>query len=126
MRTPPYVGRGIERSFSEPATLIRAGEGGRNEVGEWVPGVDEETDVRATVAPVTAEDAAETREVLPEGARLSDARRFWLRQPVEAIRAGTTDGDCLRYAGTEYRVLQVMDWSRGGFVEALAVREQGI
>ncbi len=126
MRTPPYVGRGIEQSFSEPAAVIREGKGHYNDFEEWVPGEDEETDVRLTVAPVTAQDAAEMREVLPEGARLSDARRFWLREPVEAIRAGTTDGDRVRYKGTEYRVLQVMDWSRAGFVEALAVREQGI
>ena len=73
MRTPPYVARGIERSFSEPATLIRAGASSLNEFDEWVPGADEEISVRATVAPVTAEGAAEMREVLPEGARLGDA-----------------------------------------------------
>ena len=71
-------------------------------------------------------DAAKTRNVLPEGTRLSESRMFWIAGvEVKPVRVGTgaTEGDVIEYKGTRYRVNHVEQWP--GFVEVLGVREEG-
>ena len=111
------------RRFLEPATLIRQEPGGDNEYGEWVPGQETRTDITVISAPP---DAAKMRDVLPEGARLSESRTFWIAGvEVKPVRVGTgaTEGDVIEYKGTRYRVSHVEQWP--GFVEVLGVREEG-
>ena len=100
MRAPPYVGRGIERSFSEPATLIRAGEGGRNEVGEWAAGVDEETDVRATVAPGVAAVQAAADSYYSKTTLDQSARNMTVNAPVTIHATTGADADEIARATT--------------------------
>ena len=111
------------KRFRRPATLIRQEPGGDNEYDEWVPGQETRTDIAVISAPP---DAAKTRDVLPEGVRLSESRMFWIEGvEVKPVRVGTgaTEGDVIEYKGTRYRVNQVEQWP--GFVEVLGVREEG-
>ncbi len=111
------------RRFLEPGTLIRQEPGGDNEYGEWVPGQETRTEITVVSAPP---DAAKMRDVLPEGARLSESRTFWIEGvEVKPVRVGTgaTEGDVIEYKGTRYRAYQVEEWP--GFVEVLGVREEG-
>ncbi len=110
------------RRFLEAATLIRQEPGGDNEYGEWVPGQETRTDITIVSAPP---DAAKMRDILPEGARLSESRMFWIDGvEVKPVRVGTgaTEGDVIEYKGTCYRVQHVEEWP--GFVEVLGVREE--
>ena len=118
----------MSRPFASPrfhriATLIRQEPGGDNEYGEWVPGQETLTDITVISAPP---DAAKTRDVLPEGVRLSESKIFWIAGvEVKPVRVGTgaTEGDVIEYKSTRYRVNHVEQWP--GFVEVLGVREEG-
>ena len=109
--------------FEEPAVLIRQHPGHR-ERGKWVPGAETRTEIAVVSAPPS--DGA-MRDVLPEGARLEDWRQFWLGNAVRPLRVGDkrTEGDVIEYGGIRYRAWQVKDWAPHGFVEVLAVREEG-
>ena len=110
--------------FRESATLIRQEPGARNEYGEWVSGPETRTDVFVVSAPP---DKAETRDILPEGARLSESRMFWIEGPdVDTVRVigKTAEGDAIEHNGARYIVRHVEDWSREGFVEVLGIREE--
>lgn len=111
------------RAFSAPIDVLVESAGSRNQYGEWVPGKTTVTTTRGASAPVTSGQAADLRDVLPEGTRLSDSRIFWLTTPVQPLRVGdnATDGDRIRYNGIEYRVLRVEDWD--GVTEAVCIRE---
>ena len=117
----------MSRPFASPrfhriATLIRREPGGDNEYGEWVPGRENRTDITVISAPP---DAGKTRDVLPEGVRLTESRMFWIAGvEVNPVRVGAaaTEGDVIEYKGTCYRAYQVEEWP--GFVEVLGVREE--
>ena len=110
--------------FAETAVLIRQEEGTYNRYGEWEPGEETRTEVVLTSAPLSP---AARREDLPEGARIENSRRFWLEEPVEPVRTGegATEGDVIEYAELRWRVKRVQDFRPHGFVEVLAVREEG-
>ena len=114
----------IGKRFRETATLIRHEPGAYNEYGEWVSGAEVPMEVTVVSAPT---DAATVRNVLPEGVRLQDARRFWLPDHPQPVRLGAeaSSGDILQYAGVRYRVHHAEDWRPHGFVEVLAIREEG-
>lgn len=108
-------------NLTEAAVIVSLASGDRNEHGEWVPGAKTETQILVVTAPVTGED----RDQLPEGLRLSEARKFWTREAAASVRPGATDGDLVRYPatnGTEYRIVMVDDW--GAFRELTAVRPE--
>ena len=111
------------RRFLEAATLVRQEPGRDNEYGEWVSGEETRTEITVVSAPP---DAAKTRDVLPEGVRLSESRMFWIEGvEVKPLRTGTdaTEGDVIEHQGTCYRVNQVEQCP--GFVDVLGVREGG-
>ena len=112
------------RAFSETALIFRQEAGARNDYGEWVAGEEETESVRVATQPLTSKDAADLRDVVPEGSRLRDARRFWLRPDIAPIRVGTgqTEGDIIEYDSTRYRVLRVERWR--GYIAAIGVREE--
>ncbi|MCY3553735.1 MAG: hypothetical protein OXH56_00290 [Gemmatimonadetes bacterium] len=114
------VAQALRSSYlTEAAVIVKTADGDRNEHGEWVPGAETETQILVVTAPVTGED----REQLPEGLRLSEARKFWTLESSDAVREGEADGDVVRYPaenGTEYRVIMVDDW--GAFRELMAIR----
>ena len=115
------------RAFGEDAFIIRQTPGEYNEFGEWVPGTEEQIPIRLSSAPTQfVNEFSEMRDVLPEGARISDVRKFWLTENVEALRVGdsATGGDRILYKETRFRVLLVRDFDPHGFIEALAVREE--
>ena len=110
--------------FEESAVLIRQEPGHYNDYGEWVEG----SEMRAEITLVSAPPSDGTmRDVLPEGARLEDWRQFWLADTVQPLRVGEgpTEGDVIEYGGIRYRAWRVKDWAPHGFVEVLAVREEG-
>ena len=112
--------------FAEKAKLIRQGPGHRDERGRWAPG-DEEPPEEVSVVTAPPSSAA-MRDVLPEGARLSETRTFWIDgDNLKPMRAGAnaTEGDVIVYEGFRYRVRHVEEWTKEGFVEALGVREDG-
>ena len=118
--TTPFT---TPRIFQESAALIRQ-DPGQHVRGRWQPG--EET--RATITCASAPPSASTRrDILPEGARLSDWRTFWFGSQAEPVRVGEgqTDGDVIEYRGIRYRLRQVDDWTPHRFIEALGVREEG-
>ena len=109
------------RRFQEPAVLVRQ-EPGQRVNGRWEPGTETRTDITLVSAPP---DAAKIRDVLPEGARLSESRTFWTGGvEVKPVRVGSdaTEGDVIEYQGIRYRAYQVEEWP--GFVEVLGVREE--
>ena len=119
----------MSRSFVSPQYLRRFGElavliqqRGHASRGRWIP--DEETRTPLTVVSAPASHAA-MRDVLPEGARLSDWRQFWFAMQSDPVRIGEeqADGDAIEYQGVRYMLRQVADW--GQFVEVLGVREEG-
>lgn len=105
--------------FRQTATIVRQSPGARNEHGEWQPGATTEEDVVLANAP-----AGQERNVVPEGARPTDTRQFWMMSDVLPIRVGNaiTDGDIIRYDGTDYRVRSVQDWDF--LIAVVGVREE--
>ena len=110
--------------WAEPATLIQQTPGDDNQYGEWMSGEEVSTPLRLVSAPPSM---AIRRDVLPEGARLTDWRTFWLEPAAKPLRvgAGQTDGDVIVYEGLRYRLRHVNDWTPDGCIEALGVREEG-
>ena len=111
------------RRFLEVATLIQQEPGRDNDYGEWVPGRETRTEVTVVSAPP---DAAKIRDVLPEGARLSNSRTFWIESvEINPVRVGANaaEGDVIIYQGIRYRANHVEEWP--GFAEVLGVREEG-
>ena len=87
------------RSFTEAVTIQRASAGAFNEYGEHT-GVGYTTiTTKAVTEPISAADS-ENIEVLPEGLRIADARRFWLDD-------GVVLDDWIEYAGEKYKVFSI-------------------
>ena len=103
----------------EAAALVKQLPGALNAVGEWDRGPTTETAIRAAVAPITGKE----REVLPEGLRGKNIRKFWLEEQVNAVTEGKTGsgGDMIRHDGLLFRVYQVNDW--GAFREVIGVEQ---
>ena len=109
--------------WKERATLIQETQGIRD-AGVWNPGLPFETAIWVITAPASAGLA---RSVLPEGARITDARQFWLDEPVRPVRVGTeqTGPDVILYQTFLYQVRHVSEYLQDGFVECLATRKDG-
>jgi len=105
------------RTFTEPATLVRQGSGEFNEYGEFVAGSSERISVFLATAPLTGQD----RELLPEGVRSKNVRKFWLMEKVNPVAEERTTGDLLEHDGLVYRAVMVQDWH--GFFEVTAVEK---
>ena len=107
-------------NHGENADLVREAPGAANDYGEWVPGVETTTTVRLVSTPISGRE----REMLPEGLRLADVRRFYLRA-ADITRDLDLGGDGavrFEYRGITYRSLMVQNW--GGFWEVYAVRPE--
>ena len=106
----------------EPVMLVRRLPGQRSEemAGEWVKGGTTETVIRAAVAPITGKE----REVLPEGLRGRDIRKFWTESQVRAVTEGKqgSDGDMIRHEGLLFQAYQVNDW--GSFREVIGIEHK--
>jgi len=104
------MGREITQGFDfgGPATLEVESAGHRNEYGEWVAGTTTATVKMLGSTPLSGVE----RDLLPEAARIADARNFWVASPVAPVRvgAGPTDGDIIRYEGAAYRAIRVDVW----------------
>ena len=103
----------------EAATLIRQTPGRLNAVGEWAPGTPVEIAIRAAVAPISGKD----REVMPEGLRGKNIRKFWTEAQVRAIVEGRNgrDGDVIRHDGLVFQAYKVDDW--GAFREVVGIEQ---
>ena len=99
----------------DPAQLITRAAGTFDNYGDFIPGAETATLVDVVTAPITGEE----RQILEEGIRTRDIRKFWLTQPVSAGVEGEDNGDIIRYDGTEYRAQVVDDWD--GFLEVTAI-----
>ena len=104
--------------FLTPATLIATAAGSYDRFGKFVEGATTETAVQLVTAPISGRD----RQVLPEGLRSLNVRKFWLREAVTAVVEGEQAGDVIRYDGADYRAVMVEDW--GGFQEVTGVEGQ--
>lgn len=88
-----------------PVDVVVQSSGSRNEYGEFVAGATTTTEMHAVTTPLGGEE----RDVLPESARLSDVRLFWLTESVEPLRA-LTEGDRIIWEGTTYTALRAERW----------------
>lgn len=108
----------------EDATLVQESAGERDSSGVFVPGVVTRQPLRVATAPNDREDSlAESRSVLPQGARHRERRTFYLMADAAALRRGdaATDSDYIEYRDQLFRVQQVSDWSPHGFLEVVGV-----
>lgn len=122
----------ITHTFGEDAQIVRQGVGVRNAQGIFLHGDPTITPVRLASAPLRTFETrlvdGQTRKELPEGVRLERARKFYIPvtgfDRVAPVRKGDakTGPDVIRYRGTDYDVLSVIDYSEEGFVEALGVQ----
>ena len=107
--------------FSETVEIVRRTEGQRSN-RRWVPGEPETEIVKAAVNPI---QAGEVRDVLPDGARVDSALRFFIvsrpGRELAALRTGKTQADEIRYRGVDYRVFSVEDFSAFGHIEVVAL-----
>lgn len=116
--------RPISRRFAEDAILIRQSAGGRGDDGVFVSGAEEQIPIRVATAPVPSKSGiSEMRDVLPEGARHSEQRTFWVTMPLEALRRGSSasDSDYIEYNGQVFRVEGVSVWETNGLTQVDAV-----
>ena len=109
--------------WKERATLIQETQGIRDR-GAWRQGNAFQTAIWVITAPASAGLA---RSILPEGAAITDARLFWLEEPVRPVRVGIeqTGADVILYRTFRYRVQHVSEYLEDGFVECLATRADG-
>ena len=117
----------ISRHFQEAATILVEAAGMYNDRGIFEPGAITETPVIVVSWPPTGMDASLYRDILPDGARISEARWFGIQQEVAPLRVGTaaTNGDGIRYEGIRYTVRVAQPWRIKGFQVALATRDEG-
>ena len=102
-------------AFSSELILYRNQPGYRDENGRWVPGGFSANDIEGVSVPL---EGAE-REVLPEGLRGKNTRRFFVTDTVIAV-SESSDGDVIQDAGQLFRVQEVKRWP--GFWEVTAVQ----
>lgn len=107
-------------AFVESATLIHQTQGDHNEYGEWEPGQAVATDVDLVTVPLTGQE----RQLLPEGLRERNVRRFYTLNVVAAIKPGISDGDLILFNSSKfYRIVDVRNWT--GYREVVAVEPEG-
>ena len=95
--------------LAESGTLYRALAGTRNEFGEWDDGGFASSPITLVTAPVSGQE----RDLLPEGIREKELRKFFLTETVTAA-ADLIPGDVVRHASRDYRVERSDNW-RGFF-----------
>ena len=98
-----------------------------------MPGTAVTEGIKVVSAPVSSREGRDImREVVPEGARVSASREFWVQvRPGEGPEP-VRDGDHMRqgideieYGGVRYRLLEVGDWSSDGFKHVVGVVADG-
>ena len=82
-------------SFIEPALMLRATEGHRNQQGIFVPGAVLETAVSLVSTPITGQE----RLTVAEGLRNEDIRTFYVIGDVVGLHYGLADGDVFVLGG---------------------------
>ena len=90
--------------------------GRRDFTGQWIPGVFLESDVEGVALPVEGDE----REVLPEGLRGKNTKRFLLA--METAAELSPDGDIIEHGRKLFRVQTVKKWA--GFWEVLGDRRK--
>lgn len=124
------LARLCQEQFGESGlVLVREAPGTRNEFGEYVPGATTNTTLSAVVQPIGLQGGGTVRNILPEGATLSDYR--WIDilvdddQDVRPLRVGTnqTGSDVFQYDGFSWEIFDENVWDKNGHVEAVIVRK---
>ena len=107
-------------NHGESAVLVQEYEGRRDDTGNWVPGTEE----RRTISLVTVPSSGRDRQMLPEGLRLGDVRRFYVRSAdlLRDLDLGPSGAVRIEYGGTTYRVM--MQQNFGAFHDIVAVRPE--
>ena len=106
------------RRFPDTVTRKRETPGHRNQYGEYVPGMVEETDLRASVQPMTLEDAD-----FVGGVQVSHRLSVYVPEPG-ALSAAFEDAaaDKVVVDGHEFVVESSQSW-RGSHTRAILLRE---
>ena len=91
--------------FSSELILYRSQPGYRDDNGRWVPGSFLEIGLTGISVPLEGSE----REVLPEGLRGQNTRRFIVTETVNSVTEDA-DGDVLQDAGQLFRVREVKRW----------------
>ena len=105
------------RRFPDTLTRKRTMPGHRNEFGEYVEGSVEETTLRASVQPMSLEDADDAG-----GVSVSERLSVYVPEP-DALSAAFEDStaDTVEVDGLEYLVEQSQSW-RGHHTRAILLR----
>ena len=111
--------------FGENAILVRQTTTGRRVRGVYQPSDPVRKRIRISSVPASP---SQVRNVLPEGLRVYQARRFWMvtsdQNEAAALRrgaVGSSNPDVVIYRGLEYHICDVMDYSEDGFIEVIGV-----
>ena len=134
---PVSDNRTLTHTFGENVTIRKQAPGSRDSKGIFVPGAITERHIRAATAPMRTFETrlvdGTIRDVLPEGARLEQARKFYIpapdgTAPVSPVRTreNISDADIIIHKNDEYSVLAVIDYSDSGYVEVLGVRADDV
>ena len=108
----------LRRRFPDAIIRRRTTGSGRNTHGEWVEGTVTETDLAASVQPISLED-----DDRPEGARLRERFRVYVPASSGDLRAAFNDEepDRVVWKGVEYVVEESETWPK--FTKATIFRE---
>ena len=106
------------RRFPDTITRRRQTPGYRNEFGRFIPGTTVETELSASVQPLSLTD-----DDVPEGARLSHRLRVYIPEP-NALAAAFNDAEADKAVvdGETFTVEESMTW-RGHHTRAVLLRE---
>ena len=129
---PLYQRRTIERVFNEDAYYIRDAEGKRAITGKWVDGISKVTKIRVATQPIQFREMRSHRIENESGSKMKRIREFFFHMPgASPLRPDKTDGDVIRYnesgeegGDVDYKLESINVWTRGGYVEVIAVAEQ--
>ena len=131
---PLYNTRIIEHVFNEDAmfTFTVAESAGRTLSGEWNPGELTSIPIKVATQPLKFREMRTHRIESETGSRDKEIREFYFMMPKvngtiispSPLRPGESAGDIIEYKSVKYRIESINDWSRGGYVEVIAVEEQ--
>lgn len=119
------------RRYVEDVVLVQQNAGTRNEFGEFVPGPGDTFPVQASIENVGLQTQSLLRNNTEAGERIVDYRYFFIFATMtdfaRPVRVGInqTDSDTIQYAGLDWDIVQIEDYSNHGHLEIIAVRREG-
>ena len=114
------------RFIGEDAIIVYAGRTEYNQWGEPYQDKPTRIPVKVSSAPVPSTELETMRNILPEGSRVKEARKFLLTSDISPIRINNlrSNSDKIVYNNVIYTVLSAADWTPDGSFEVMAYRQE--